>query len=144
MRTALSLSVKVVAEPSSICARPSGTDTVNNCDGGRYGTYTWVSGMSPTGLCSGATVFDVTAAVGGPAGWPVVGLHPVSGPTVASTTNARGAEFLGVFTPCAATARIRDDASSLHCLLAELGRTGSAGCHAGLSRARPSRWHQRS
>ena len=54
MRIALSLSVKTVAPPVLVRDQPSGTFTLNPPLGGVNGTKTWLSGMSPAGLTSGA------------------------------------------------------------------------------------------
>src|SRR3954451_24119885 len=50
--TVLSLSVNETPPVMSVRAQPSGTLTVNVPSDGLYGTHTWLSGMSPSGLDS--------------------------------------------------------------------------------------------
>ncbi|PSJ19227.1 hypothetical protein CVH10_23950, partial [Halomonas sp. ND22Bw] len=52
----LNLSEKTVSAPIVLRGQPSGTDTVNRLSGEVKVTYTWLSGMSPAGLSSGAAL----------------------------------------------------------------------------------------
>src|SRR3954463_1747481 len=96
IRTVFNLSVKMVAAPSALRAHPSGTDTVNRPLGGVNGTYTWLPGMSPAALLSGAGAATVLLPrVDEPDGAVPLAPHPATTAAVANTAAATANVPLG-------------------------------------------------